>query len=68
MKVWVKAAPHPDPALAGKSICRKRGIGRVNRFFTETPELVEFEGEIPRLVASGDLVRCEPPEEQEQEP
>jgi len=69
MKVWVAAAPSPDPNLKGKSICRKRGMGPVRRYFTETPELVEYEGEIVRLLVSGDLVRCEPPtENQEQEP
>lgn len=72
MKIWVSAATSPDPNLAGKSICRKRGVGPVRRYFTEQPEEVEETGDILRLLVSGDLVRRDPPvaptENKEQEP
>lgn len=56
--IWVKAAPHSRPTLAGKARIRKPW--QKDRWFDETPTAVEYNAAIARMLLRGDLVECDP--------
>ena len=58
--VWVKAAPHTDPVLVGKAVCRKPHFP--SRVWDEvTPQREELTPQLSRLLATGSLVEVDPP-------
>ena len=58
-KVWVKAGPMEDPALAGLRRVTKEGTA--NRFITEQEAVeVELTGYYMRRINRGELIRCDP--------
>lgn len=63
--IWVKVPPSEDPALRGKEICRKPGLGGVKRYFTAEPEAVEETPEIARLLLHGSLIKVDDPQAKE---
>lgn len=59
MKIWVAAAPHSDPRLAGKARVRKPW--QRDRFFTEVPTEVKKTSDVIRMLIRGDLVEVGEP-------
>lgn len=59
-KIWVQVKPSKDPGLKGKAIARK--YKSPHKIFTETPEEVEVDAAIERMINKGLLIEVDSPE------